>query len=77
METHSSISAWENPWIEGPGRLQSMGLQRGGHQLVTKPRPLRFQSTIMQPYCCIWKIVDRQLIPKESPPASCSDMGWK
>ena len=28
--THSSILAWESPWIEGPGRLQSMGLQRVG-----------------------------------------------
>ena len=27
METHSSILAWEIPWTEGPGRLQSMGSQ--------------------------------------------------
>ena len=26
--THSSILAWEIPWIEEPGGLQSMGLQR-------------------------------------------------
>ena len=25
MATHSSILAWEIPWIEEPGRLQSMG----------------------------------------------------
>ena len=25
MVTHSSILAWEIPWTEGPGRLQSMG----------------------------------------------------
>ena len=25
--THSSILAWEIPWTEEPGRLQSMGLQ--------------------------------------------------
>ena len=31
METHSSILAWEIPWAEEPGRLQSMGLQRVGH----------------------------------------------
>ena len=36
MATHSSISAWEIPQTEEPGRLQSMGLQRGGHDLVTK-----------------------------------------
>ena len=28
MVTHSSILAWEIRWTEGPGRLQSMGLQR-------------------------------------------------
>ena len=27
METHSSIHAWEIPWTEEPGRLQSMGSQ--------------------------------------------------
>ena len=31
MATHSSILAWEIPWTEKPGRLQSMGLQRVGH----------------------------------------------
>ena len=31
VATHSSILAWEIPWTEEPGRLQSMGLQRVGH----------------------------------------------
>ena len=31
MVTHSSTLAWKIPWIEEPGRLQSMGLQRVGH----------------------------------------------
>ena len=31
MATHSSIFAWRIPWIEEPGRLQSMRLQRVGH----------------------------------------------
>ena len=31
MATHSSILAWEIPWREKPGGLQSMGLQRVGH----------------------------------------------
>ena len=31
MATHSSIPAWRIPWTEEPGRLQSMGLQRAGH----------------------------------------------
>ena len=28
MATHSSTVAWKIPWMEEPGRLQSMGLQR-------------------------------------------------
>ena len=31
MVTHSSIMAWRIPWTEEPGGLQSMGLQRVGH----------------------------------------------
>ena len=31
MATHSSILAWKIPWTEEPGRLQSMRLQRVGH----------------------------------------------
>ena len=31
MVTHSSILAWEIPWTEEPGRLQSMGSQRVRH----------------------------------------------
>ena len=36
MATHSRILAWRIPWTEEPGRLQSMGLQRVGHNLATK-----------------------------------------
>ena len=31
MANHSNILAWKIPWTEEPGRLQSMGLQRVGH----------------------------------------------
>ena len=31
MATHSSILVWKIPWIEKPGGLQSMRLQRAGH----------------------------------------------
>ena len=33
MATHSSILAWEIPWTEEPGGLQSMGSQRVRHNL--------------------------------------------
>ena len=31
MATHSSILVWKIPWMEEPGRLQSMGSQKVGH----------------------------------------------
>ena len=31
MATHSSTPAWNTPWMEEPGRLQSMGSQGVGH----------------------------------------------
>jgi len=31
MAPHSSTLAWKIPWTEEPGRLQSMGLLRVGH----------------------------------------------
>ena len=31
MATHASTLAWKIPWMEEPGRLQSMGWQRVGH----------------------------------------------
>ena len=34
MTSHSNILAWEIPWTEEPGGLQSMGLQRVRHDLV-------------------------------------------
>ena len=42
IATHSGTLAWKIPWTEEPGRLQSMGLQRVGHdwtRLHTLTRP--------------------------------------
>jgi len=35
MSTNSSTLAWKIPWTEEPGRLQSMELQRAGHNWAT------------------------------------------
>ena len=35
MAIHSSTIAWKIPWTEEPGRLQSVGLQRVGHDWAT------------------------------------------
>ena len=45
MATHSSTLTWKIPWMEEPGRLQSMGLQRVGHDWATS---LSFQYTCIK-----------------------------
>ena len=54
MATHSSTLAWKIPWTEEPGRLQSMGSQRVGHDWVTLLTHL-FSEQLMvsncQQYC--------------------------
>ena len=59
--THSSILAWEVPWTEKPGRLQTIGSQRAGHHLATKTTIVNstmmrekwshLRLTIIQAYC--------------------------
>ena len=41
IATHSSTLAWKIPWTEEPGRLQSVGSQRVGHNSATS---LHFMS---------------------------------
>ena len=49
MATHSSILAWKIPWMEKPGRLQSMGLQRVGHDWATSLHFTSLQDSLMLP----------------------------
>ena len=46
MVTHSSILIWEIPQTEEPGGLQSMGLQRVRHDLVTKHNTVQQTNTV-------------------------------
>ena len=39
MVTHSSMLAWEIPWAEEPGGLQSMRSQRNRHERATNTHP--------------------------------------
>ena len=40
MASHSSILAWRIPWTEEPGRLQSIGSQRVGHDGARTQAPI-------------------------------------
>ena len=41
MATHSGTVAWDIPWTEEPGGLQSMGLERVARDLATKSATAR------------------------------------
>ena len=47
MATCSSILAWEIPWTEEKGRLQTMGSQRVVHALVTKQQEIIHRACAM------------------------------
>ena len=53
MAPHSSILAWRIPWAEEPGRLQSMGLQRVGHDWATSISII-YLSIFPYIYIAIW-----------------------
>ena len=46
MATDSSILAWKIPWTEEPGGLESTGLQRVGHNLMTKQQQQQQQHNV-------------------------------
>ena len=56
MATHSSILAWEVPWTEEPGGLQSMGSQRAGHDWEINILHYFFKGPISRyrPYFTFW-----------------------
>ena len=51
MATHSSILAWKIPWTVEPGRLQSMGLRRVGHN-----RAASLTHSLTHRYVAYWII---------------------
>ena len=57
MATYSSILAWEIPWLEEPGRLQSMGSQSVRHNWATSlslfHMPTHLHLTFWTPWCII------------------------
>ena len=52
MATHSTILAWRIPWSEESGGLQSMGLQRVGHDWLTNTS----LSTILKYTVQLWLV---------------------
>ena len=65
MATYSRILAWKIPWTEEPGRLQSMGLKRVGHDWVTSLHSvykLNKQGENIQPWCTPFPIWNKSIV---------------
>ena len=60
MATHSSILAWRIPWREKPGRLQSTGSQRVGHNSATS---LQVSLVVKNPSANVGDSKDMNSIP--------------
>ena len=53
VATHSSTLAWKIPWMEEPGRLQSMGLQRVRHDWAASLALAEWIKKQDPPVCCL------------------------
>ena len=67
MATHSSILAWRIPWTKEPGGLQSMGLQRVGHNWTTNSK--------VSPWTVYLQVLDHSPLPGpwRGPPSCNTD----
>ena len=65
MATHSSILAWEIPWTEEPGRLQSVEWQRGRHNSGTKQQQQRWAVTLNEYSFTLKLLVFPSVLPSQ------------
>ena len=61
VATYSSLLTWRIPWTEEPGRLQSMGSQRAGHDWSHWARTLMYVCTCINHSCFIHLSIDGHL----------------
>ena len=66
MATHSSILAWEIPWTEEPGGLQSTVQQRVGHNGMTEHSTTtnatdKIATSVLRTYCTYPVLLKRKM----------------
>ena len=72
MATHSSTLAWKIPWKEEPGRLQSIGSQRVGHDERLHFSKKKYFTCHFSWGCCILRRV--RYVGMSSDVLRCVDM---
>ena len=73
MATHSSTLAWKISWTEGPGRLQSMGSLRVGHDFTFT---FTFHFHALEKEMATHSSVLAWRIPGTEDPGGLPSMGW-
>ena len=75
MAPHSSTLAWKIPWTEEPGRLQSMGLLRVGHDWATSLSIFAFHFHALEKEMATHSSVLAWRIPETGEPGGLPSMG--
>ena len=75
MATHFSTLAWKIPWTEEPDRLQSMGLQRVGHNWATSLLLFTFHFHALEKEMATHSSVHAWRIPGMGEPGGLPSMG--
>jgi len=75
MAPHSSTLAWQILWMEEPGRLQSMGSQRVGHDCVTSLSLFTFHFHALEKEMATHSSVLAWRIPGTAEPGGLLSMG--
>ena len=75
MAPHSSTLAWKIPWMEEPGRVQSMGLLRVGHDWATSLSLFTFHFHALEKEMATHSSVLAWRIPGKEEPGGLPSMG--
>ena len=75
MAPHSSTPAWKNPWMEEPGRLQSMGLLRVRYDWATSLSLFTFHFHALEKEMATHSSVLAWRIPGTGEPGGLLSMG--
>ena len=75
MAPHSSTLAWKLPWMEEPGRLQSMGWRRVGHDSATSLSLFTFHFHALEKEIATHSSVLAWRIPGTGEPGGLPSMG--
>ena len=68
MAPHSNTLAWKIPQMEEPGGLQSMGLQKAGHDLATEKQQINIYTLLLlSRFSCVRLCLTPEMAAHQAP----------